>query len=148
LKDNVSAYLRNKIGVKTKERVYIKDSIFGAESVLNSKDTFEFEEHCAKITTLPGAWNRKLPVLYSDRCKSNICSLTMSDKTLISAGVDCGFQLTYKKYFLNFIKSSLSKPPHITSTDGQYSVPKKKKEIAKKPAQKKRPVNAKTSKRH
>ena len=53
-----------------------------------------------------------------------------------------------KKYFLNFIKSSLSKPPHITSTDGQYSVPKKKKEIAKKPAQKKRPVNAKTSKRH
>ena len=38
--------------------------------------------------------SRKLPVLYSDRCKSNICSLTMSDKTLISAGVNCGFQLT------------------------------------------------------
>ena len=31
-----------------------------------------------------------------------------------------------KKYFLNVIKSSLSKPLHITSTDDQYSVPKKK----------------------
>jgi hypothetical protein len=31
------------------------DSIFGEEGVLNSKDTFEFEERCATITTLPGA---------------------------------------------------------------------------------------------
>jgi transposase-like protein len=55
LKDNVSVYIRNKIGVKTKERVHIMDSIFGEEGVLNSKDTFEFEERCATITTLPGA---------------------------------------------------------------------------------------------
>jgi hypothetical protein len=32
---------KNKIGVKTKERVHIMDSIFGEEGVLNSKDKVE-----------------------------------------------------------------------------------------------------------
>jgi hypothetical protein len=48
------------IGVKTKERVHIMDSIFGEEGVLNSKDTFEFKERCATITTLPGASSQEL----------------------------------------------------------------------------------------
>ena len=218
LKDNVSAYLRNKIRVKTKERVHIMDSIVGEEGVLNSKDIFEFDERCAKITTLPDASRQeffnyfhnilqpKLKLNFSNlepsglnsaskwtnnnaesihnlmiidvnwkpqstpaliKVLSDMVKLQMLDlqRSLYNTGnfrfhgVNRKFCIRedifrsktvedQTKYFLNFIKSSLSKPPHITSTDGQYSVPKKTKEAAKKPAQKKRPVNAKTSKRH
>lgn len=49
LKDNVSAYLRNKIRVKTKERVHIMDSIVGEEGVLNSKDTFNLKNAVQKL---------------------------------------------------------------------------------------------------
>jgi hypothetical protein len=51
------------------------------------------------------------------------------------------------KYFHGFLKSTTSRPTLITSKDGQYKIPNKTKEVAKKPWQSKRPVNAKTSKK-
>jgi len=49
-----------------------------------------------------------------------------------------------KKYFLNFLKSSTAKPQYVVSKDGKTKVPMKAKDVAKKPAQRKRPINAKT----
>jgi hypothetical protein len=46
---------------------------------------------------------------------------------------------------LNFLKSSTAKPQYVVSKDGKTKVPMKKaKDVAKKPAQRKRPINAKT----
>jgi len=53
-----------------------------------------------------------------------------------------------KKYFHSFLKSTTNRPTFITSKDGQYKIPNKAKEVAKKPCQSKRPVNAKTSKQY
>ena len=56
------------------------------------------------------------------------------------------------KYFVKFLNSNVSLPTpssvYVTSTDGTYSVINKAAGVAKKPGQRKRPVNAKTSKRH
>lgn len=54
------------------------------------------------------------------------------------------------KFFMKFVKSSVSPVPetHVTSTDGTYTVVHKATGVAKKPGQRKRPVNARTSKRH
>jgi hypothetical protein len=52
-----------------------------------------------------------------------------------------------KKYFHSFLMSTTNKPTFITSNDGQYKIQNKEKEVAKKPCQSKRPVNAKTSKK-
>jgi hypothetical protein len=174
----------------------------GEEGVLNSKDTFELEERCAKITTLPGASRQeffnyfhnilqpKLKLNFSNlepsglnsasiwtnnnaesihnlmkidvnwkpqstpaliKVLSDMLKLQMLDlqRSLYNTGnfrfhgVNRKFCIRedifrskpvedQKKYFLNFIKSSLSKPPHITSTDGQYSVPKKDKRSSQK----------------
>jgi hypothetical protein len=45
-------------------------------------------------------------------------------------------------------KSPTPSSVYVTSTDGTYSVINKAAGVAKKPGQRKRPVNAKTSKRH
>ena len=56
------------------------------------------------------------------------------------------------KYFVKLLNSNVSLPTpssiYVTSTDGTYSVINKAAGVAKKPGQRKRPVNAKTSKRH
>jgi hypothetical protein len=56
------------------------------------------------------------------------------------------------KYFVKFLNSNVSLPTpcsvYVTSTDGTYSVINKAAGVAKKPGHRKRPVNAKTSKRH
>lgn len=44
LKDNVSEYLKNKIGVNNSERHNVVEKIFGSAGVLDANDTFEFEE--------------------------------------------------------------------------------------------------------
>ena len=54
LKDNVSDYLKNKIGVNTKDRVNIVERIFGDNRILKSKDAYQFEERCNIITTMDG----------------------------------------------------------------------------------------------
>ena len=55
-------------------------------------------------------------------------------------------------YQLPSLNSNVSLPTpssvYVTSTDGTYSVINKAAGVAKKPGQRKRPVNAKTSKRH
>jgi hypothetical protein len=55
LKDNVSDYLKNKIGVNTKDRVNIVERIFGDNGILKSKDEYQFEERCNIITTMDGS---------------------------------------------------------------------------------------------
>jgi hypothetical protein len=56
------------------------------------------------------------------------------------------------KYFVKFLNSNVSSPTpssiYATSTYGTYSDINKAAGVAKKPGQRKRPVNAKTSKRH
>ena len=56
------------------------------------------------------------------------------------------------KYFVKFLNSNVSFPTpssvYVTSIDGTYAVINKAARVAKKPGQRKRPVNAKTSKRH
>ena len=54
LKDNVSDYLKNKIGVNTKDRVNIVERIFGDNRIQKSKDEYQFEERCNIITTMDG----------------------------------------------------------------------------------------------
>ena len=44
LKDNVSEYLKNKIGVNNSERHNVVEKIVGNAGVLDAKNTFEFEE--------------------------------------------------------------------------------------------------------
>ena len=39
MKENVNNYLRNKIGVKTVERLKVMDAIFGEEGILNAEDS-------------------------------------------------------------------------------------------------------------
>ena len=53
-----------------------------------------------------------------------------------------------KKYFHSFLNPTTNRPTFITSKDGRYKIPNKAKEVAKKPCQSKRPVNAKTSKKY
>ena len=55
------------------------------------------------------------------------------------------------KYFVKFLNSNVSSHQitssvYVASTDGTYSIFSKAAEVAKKPGQTKRPVNAKTSK--
>jgi hypothetical protein len=56
------------------------------------------------------------------------------------------------KYFVKFLNSNVPSPTpssvYVTSTNGTYSVINKATGVAKKPGQRKRPVSAKTSKRH
>jgi hypothetical protein len=51
LKDNTTDYLKNKIGIKTKDRIHLIDLIFGEQGILNSADTFQFEERCSQLLT-------------------------------------------------------------------------------------------------
>ena len=44
-------YLKNKIGIKTKDRIHLIDLIFGEQGILNSADTFQFEERCSQLLT-------------------------------------------------------------------------------------------------
>jgi hypothetical protein len=39
LKDNITDYLKNKIGINTKDRIHLIDLIFGEQGILNSADT-------------------------------------------------------------------------------------------------------------
>ena len=51
----MSDYLKNKIGVNTKDRVNIFECIFGDNGILKSKDEYQFEEKCNIITTMDGS---------------------------------------------------------------------------------------------
>jgi hypothetical protein len=51
LKDNITDYLKNKIGIKTKDRIHLIDFIFGEQGILNSADAFQFEERCSQLLT-------------------------------------------------------------------------------------------------
>jgi hypothetical protein len=51
LKDNITDYLKNKIGINTKDRIHLIDLIFGKQGILNSADTFQFEERCSQLLT-------------------------------------------------------------------------------------------------
>jgi hypothetical protein len=51
LKDNITDYLKNKIGINTKDRIHLIDLIFGEQGILNSADTFQFEEWCSQLLT-------------------------------------------------------------------------------------------------
>jgi hypothetical protein len=51
LKDNLTDYLKNKIGINTKDRIHLIDLIFGEQGILNSADTFQFEERCSQLLT-------------------------------------------------------------------------------------------------
>ena len=44
MKDNVSEYLKNKIGINNSERHNVVEKIFGNAGVLDANDTFEFEK--------------------------------------------------------------------------------------------------------
>jgi hypothetical protein len=52
MKENVNDYLRNKIGVKTVERLKVMDAIFGEEGILNAEDSYQFEQRSAAASTL------------------------------------------------------------------------------------------------
>ena len=51
LKDNITDYMKSKIGIKTKDRIHLIDLIFGEQGILNSADTFQFEERCSQLLT-------------------------------------------------------------------------------------------------
>jgi hypothetical protein len=45
LKDNITDYLKNKIGI------HLIDLIYGEQCILNSADTFQFQERCSQLLT-------------------------------------------------------------------------------------------------
>ena len=49
---NANDYLRNKIGLKTVERLKVMDAIFGEEGILNAEDSYQFEQRSAAASTL------------------------------------------------------------------------------------------------
>jgi hypothetical protein len=51
LKDNITDYLKNKFGINTKDLIHLIDLIFGEQGILNSGDTFQFEERCSQLLT-------------------------------------------------------------------------------------------------
>ena len=217
LKDNITDYLKNKIGIKTKDRIHLIDLIFGEQGILNSADTFQFEERCSQLLTnanTPDFNNyfertlkpklelnyKKLGINAANRWTNNnaesinnimkqdanwkphstpalinlladIIKLQQLDlqRALYNSGNYRLFGLNKKcciredifraktpedqnKYFVKFLNSNVSLPTpssvYVTSTDGTYSVINKAAGVAKKPGQRKRPVNAKISKRH
>ena len=52
MKENVNDYLRNKIDVKTVERLKVMEVIFGEEGILNAEDSYQFEQRSAAASTL------------------------------------------------------------------------------------------------
>ena len=52
MKENVNDYLRNKIDVKTVERLKVMEAIFGEEGILNAEDSYQFEQRSAAASTL------------------------------------------------------------------------------------------------
>ena len=220
LKYNITYYLKNKISIKIKDRIHLIDLIFGEQGILNSSDTFQFEERCSQLLT-----NANTPDFYNyyertmkptlelnyknlgreclnaaNRWKynnaesiNNIMKLDTNWKAhstpaLINLLADmiklqqldlqralynsgnyrlfgykkkcCILEDIFRaktpedqnKYFVKFLNSNVSSPTpssvYVTSTDGTYSVINKAAGVAKKPGQRKQPVNAKTSKRH
>jgi hypothetical protein len=51
LKENVSDYIKNKVGTKSKDRKQLIDSIFGEHGILNAADAFQFEERRVQLLT-------------------------------------------------------------------------------------------------
>ena len=51
LKDNITDYLKNRIGIKTKDQIHLIDLIFGEQDILNSADTFQLKERCSQLLT-------------------------------------------------------------------------------------------------
>ena len=51
MEDNVSDYLKNKVGTKTKDLPQLLDFIFGEHGILNAANTFQFEERCTQLLT-------------------------------------------------------------------------------------------------
>lgn len=51
LKDNVSHYLRNNVGVNCKDRADILDKIFGENGILNATDVYQYEARSAHLLT-------------------------------------------------------------------------------------------------
>lgn len=57
LKDNVSHYLRNNVGVNCKDRADILDKIFGENGILNATYVYQYEARSAHLLTWPVASN-------------------------------------------------------------------------------------------
>ena len=220
LKDNITDYLKNKIGINTKDRIHLIDLIFGEQGILNSAETFQFEERCSQLLTnantpdfnnyFERTLKPKLELNYKNLGReglnasnrwtnnnaesiNNIMKLDTNWKphstpALINLltdmiklqqldlqralynsgnyrlfGLNKNFasgktsfvprhQRFKNKYFVKLLNSNVSSPTpssvYVSSIDGTYSVINKAPGVAKKPGQRKRPVNAKTSKRH
>ena len=211
LKDNITEYLKNKIGIKTKNRIHLIDLIFGEQGILNSADPFQFEERCSQLltnATTPDFNNYfertlkpKLEFNYKNLGReglnaanrwtnnnaesiNNIMKLgdnwkpqstpalihlladmiklqqLDSQRALCNSGnyrlfgfsKKCIREDIFRAKTPEDLNSNVSSPTpsslYVTSTDGTYSVINKAAGVAKKPGQIKRPVNAKTSKRH
>jgi hypothetical protein len=212
LKDNITDYLKNKIGIKTKDRIHYSQA--------NSADTFHFEERCSQLLTNANTSDYndyfertrkpKLELTYknlgregfnaANRWTNNnaeyINNIMKQDanwrpystpalinlladmiklqqldlqRVLYNSGNYILFGFNKKssiredifraktpedqnKYFVKFLNSNVSSPTprsvYVTSTDGTFSVITKAAGVAKKPGQRKRPVNAKIFKRH
>jgi hypothetical protein len=214
MKENVNDYLRNKIGVKTVERLKVMEAIFGEEGILNAEDSYQFEQRSAAASTLMVPLSNEFLQYFNKTLKPK---LLINFNNLGTEGLNSANRWTnnnaesihnimkvdtnwkpqstsslinilenminiqfldlhralynkgnyilhgifrrhciredlfrtktaddQKKYFHSFLKSTTNKPTFITSKDGQYKIPNKEKEEAKKPCQSKRPVNAKT----
>jgi len=211
LKDNITEYLKNKIGIKTKNRIHLIDLIFGEQGILNSADTFQFEEWCSQLLTnantpdfnnyFERTLKPKLEFNYKNLGReglnaanrwtnnnaesiNNIMKLgdnwkpqstpalihlladmiklqqLDSQRALCNSGnyrlfgfsKKCIREDIFRAKTPEDLNSNVSSPTpsslYVTSTDGTYSVINKAAGVAKKPGQIKRPVNAKTSKRH
>lgn len=86
MRDKVSDYLKNKLGVTWAERITILDRIFGHDGILNAKDNYEFEERCATIVFNGAAKNS--PDFYNYFTKSLKPKLALNFQHLDREGLN------------------------------------------------------------
>ena len=72
MKENVNDYLRNKIGVKTVERLKVMDAIFGEEGILNAEDSYQFEQRSAAASTLMVPHSNEVLQYFNKTLKPNL----------------------------------------------------------------------------
>ena len=72
LKTNVTDYMKDKVGVRTKHRVVVINGIFGEDGILQSKDEYEFEKKSAELMSLEGANSEQFICYFRETLKPKL----------------------------------------------------------------------------
>jgi hypothetical protein len=91
MKENVNDYLRNKIGVKTVERLKVMEAIFGEEGILNAEDSYQFEQRSAAASTLMVPLSNEFLQYFNKTILSEVCFLMQENWSYKTWVIQCIF---------------------------------------------------------